>query len=155
MAEGPKVFGGAIDLDDFQHAFMTRYNELAEVLDKKASTCQEIIRFLEPFVENERTYAQNIDKIVQQRMPVQLVGEEPGLFNVWGIFKQWGSTLKSNAAESYKEFKAAKEELEKCYATFDQERKKVIDTILLKSFHNTLHFPLSCFLFLVFSSLHF
>lgn len=126
MAEGQKVFGGTIDLDDFQNAFMTKYNELSEVLDKKAGICQEIIRFLEPFVENERAYAQNIDKVVQQRMPVQLIGEESGLFNVWSIFKQWGSTLKSNASESFKEFRSAKEELEKCYATFDQERKKVI-----------------------------
>lgn len=126
MTEGLKIQGNALVLDDFQQAFMTKYNELAEVLDKKASLCQEIIRFLEPFVENERTYAQNIDKIVQQRMPIQLIGEEPGLFNVWSIFRQWGSTLKSNAVESHKEIRSAKEELEKCYITFDQERKKVL-----------------------------
>lgn len=125
MAEGAKVAGSTLELDDFQNAFMPQYNELAEVLDKKALSCQEIIRFLEPFVENERTYAQNVDKIIQQRMPVYLPDEEPGLFNVWSIFKQWGSTLKANAAETHKEFRAAKDELDKCYAAFDQERKKV------------------------------
>lgn len=125
MSEGLTNLENSLDLDDFQHAFMSRYIDLAEVLDKKALLCQDILRFLEPFVENERIYAQNIDKIIQQRMPVQLIGEEPGLFNVWSIFKQWGSTLKSNASESHKEFRAAKEELERCYASFDQERKKV------------------------------
>lgn len=121
---GPRVHAQSV-LDYFQNTFIPRYNDLVDIVDKKASTCLEMIRFLEPLVENEKTYSQSLEKILAHRMSGSLSFEESGVYEAWGAFKSWMIALQQYSSRSYTELKTAKEEFAKFYSSFDTERKKV------------------------------
>lgn len=109
----------------FQNTFIPRYNDLVDIVDKKASTCLEVIRFLEPLIENEKTYAQGLEKILSHKMCGNLSFEESGIYDAWGAFQKWVVASQSYSNRSYIEFKTAKDEFYKSYVMFDNERKKV------------------------------
>ena len=121
---GPQLKAQSV-LDYFQNTFIPRYNDLVDIVDKKASTCLEIIRFLEPLVENEKAYAQGLEKILSHKMCGNLPFEESGVFDAWAAFQGWITAVQMYSNRSYNEFKTAKDEFSKSYMMFDSERKKV------------------------------
>ena len=145
----PKIYTPP-PLSAFQNAFITRYNDLVKEIDGRLQSTMEIIKVLDLMMENEKVYSQTANRALL-KMPEHLLNDDASIQRIWNEFRVWSQKLATASTSTYNSIKLIKEDVERCYTSFEQEKKKVNkNTTMSITKYNMLHlyYKLSiCFVF--------